>query len=159
MDRYDSLSALISELALDPPQRAEAVRTEDEEQLTLSTVHSAKGLEWPAVFVLGLADGGFPSSFSIDDPVQMEEERRLLYVAVTRAKRHLDLLQPRFVTRRGGPVFSPSCTLIYDIPDLWDRVQTGAGGATANHTDHSDFVGIAPDGEDCLARIAHYSGD
>jgi len=158
VDRYDDVPALISELALDPPQRAEAVKTEDEELLTLSTVHSAKGLEWRAVYVLGLADGAFPSGFSIDDPAQMEEERRLLYVAVTRAKRHLDLLQPRFVSRRGGPVFAPSCTLLDDIPGLWERVETGAGAAPADVED-DDVGGIAPDVEDRLARFADYFGD
>jgi len=157
VDRYSDVPALISELALDPPQRAEAVQTEDDELLTLSTVHSAKGLEWRAVYVLGLADGAFPSGFSIDDPEAMEEERRLLYVAVTRAKRHLDMMQPRFVSRRSGPVFAPSCSLLDDIPGLWDRVVSGAG-ASAEDDEEAD-EGIAADVEDRLARFADYFGD
>ncbi len=64
---------------------------EDERPVTLSTVHSAKGLEWEAVFIIALADGSLPVSYALDDEDATEEERRLLYVAVTRAKRFLHL--------------------------------------------------------------------
>lgn len=69
----------------------------DRDSVTMMTVHSAKGLEFERVFVVGMEEGVFPHARSIDDPVQMEEERRLAYVAVTRAKRELSLT---FVTRR-----------------------------------------------------------
>lgn len=62
---------------------------EDEEQLVLSTIHQAKGLEWEAVFVIGLSNGKFPSDRSLGSAKEIEEERRLFYVAVTRAKKHL----------------------------------------------------------------------
>ena len=60
----------------------------------LSTVHSAKGQEWEAVYVLNVADGNFPTEFATGKPEQIEEERRLLYVAMTRAKTSLDLIAP-----------------------------------------------------------------
>ena len=60
----------------------------------LSTVHSAKGQEWDAVFVLNVNDGSFPSEFSTGSAALIEEEKRLLYVAMTRAKSDLDLIAP-----------------------------------------------------------------
>jgi DNA helicase II / ATP-dependent DNA helicase PcrA len=69
---------------------------EETEKVTLSTIHQAKGLEWRAVFVVWLADGMFPSSRSLESLDAMEEERRLFYVAVTRAKDELYLSYPAF---------------------------------------------------------------
>jgi DNA helicase-2/ATP-dependent DNA helicase PcrA len=66
----------------------------DEDYLILSTVHSAKGQEWESVFVLNVTDGNFPSEFATGKPEMIEEERRLLYVAMTRAKQSLSLLSP-----------------------------------------------------------------
>ncbi len=66
----------------------------DEDYLILSTIHSAKGQEWEAVHLLNVADGNFPSEFSTGRPELIEEERRLLYVAMTRAKTELDLIAP-----------------------------------------------------------------
>ena len=156
-DRFDSVPHMVSELALEPPRRAEAEATEDDEQLTLSTIHSAKGLEWRSVLLIGLGDGAFPSGFALDDPAAIEEERRLLYVAVTRARRHLALVQPRFLARRSGPVFSPGCTLLDDIPDLWERVRAGWAHQSAAPDDPT--AGVSPDVEDRLARFADYFGD
>ena len=67
---------------------------EDAEMLTLSSVHQAKGLEWKAVFVIWMTDGMFPSSRSLETDEAIEEERRLFYVAVTRAKDELYLTYP-----------------------------------------------------------------
>jgi len=66
----------------------------DEDYLILSTVHSAKGQEWDAVYVLNVTDGSFPSEFAGGKPEQIEEERRLLYVAITRARAQLELIHP-----------------------------------------------------------------
>ena len=68
----------------------------DEKPLVLSTVHSAKGLEWKNVFVMHLLDGLFPSNRSLKDTEQIEEERRLLYVAASRAKDKLFLSLPSY---------------------------------------------------------------
>lgn len=92
---YDSLQAFLDDTALDPPDAAIDATQQDDDTLILSTVHSAKGLEWDTVFVIHLADGKFPSSHAAADPEQFEEERRLLYVAATRAKNQLFLSYPR----------------------------------------------------------------
>jgi DNA helicase II / ATP-dependent DNA helicase PcrA len=87
----------LSELALDPPAATGDLAGDpllDEDYLVLSTVHSAKGQEWDAVYVLNVTDGSFPSEFSTGSAELVEEERRLLYVAMTRAKRSLDLIAP-----------------------------------------------------------------
>jgi DNA helicase II / ATP-dependent DNA helicase PcrA len=95
--RYRSLASLLTDMALEPPTDSvgDVLASEvDEGLLTLSTIHSAKGLEWRAVFVIGLVDGRFPSFQNLRAPEEVEEERRLLYVAVTRAKEYLYLSYP-----------------------------------------------------------------
>jgi ATP-dependent DNA helicase UvrD/PcrA len=104
---YPSRSVFLAALALEPPQNTQDLsggsQTEDD-ALIISTVHSAKGKEWDAVFIIWAADGWFPSSRSIDDEAQLEEERRLMYVAMTRARNHLAVTYPLnvYATRRGS---------------------------------------------------------
>jgi DNA helicase II / ATP-dependent DNA helicase PcrA len=95
---YAELQAFIDDTALDPPESVMDGNREatDADRLVLSTVHSAKGLEWDTVFIIHLADGKFPSAQAVQ-PEELEEERRLLYVAATRARRHLFLVYPREV--------------------------------------------------------------
>lgn len=95
--KYPTRERFLSELTLDPPSAAGDEAGDpllDEDYLILSTVHSAKGQEWDDVFVLAVSDGSFPSEFSTGKPELIEEERRLLYVAMTRAKQSLTLLAP-----------------------------------------------------------------
>jgi DNA helicase-2/ATP-dependent DNA helicase PcrA len=66
----------------------------DEDYVVLSTVHSAKGMEWDSVYVLNVNDGSFPSEFSTGKPELIDEERRLLYVAITRARNELHVISP-----------------------------------------------------------------
>lgn len=93
--RYESLAELLADFAIEPPDRGvlkvESKEKEDEKPITLSTIHSAKGLEWDAVFLIGLVDGVLPSAFALNDAESIEEESRLFYVAVTRAKDRLNL--------------------------------------------------------------------
>ena len=94
---YGTRESFLTELALDPPAASSDLAGEptlDEDYLVLSTVHSAKGQEWEAVYLLNVADGNFPNEFAAGKPEQIEEERRLLYVAMTRAKTKLDLIAP-----------------------------------------------------------------
>ena len=89
---YKTLQELLSDLALDPPERGVRKvygRIADEEPLVLSTIHSAKGLEWEKVFFIGVSEGVLPSSFSLNYEDDLEEERRLFYVGVTRARSEL----------------------------------------------------------------------
>jgi DNA helicase-2/ATP-dependent DNA helicase PcrA len=100
------LGHFASELALDPPQSSGDLAGPphlDEDYLVLSTVHSAKGLEWEVVHVLALYDGNFPADMACGSAESIEEERRLLYVAVTRARRQLHLYVPvRYYHRPHG---------------------------------------------------------
>ena len=95
---YETRELFLTEIALDPPSATRAIFPGephlDEDYLVLSTVHSAKGQEWEAVHILNVADGNFPSEFSTGRPELVEEERRLLYVAMTRAKSELHLIAP-----------------------------------------------------------------
>ena len=95
--RYPTRERFLTELTLDPPSAAGDLAGDpllDEDYLILSTVHSAKGQEWESVFVLNVSDGSFPSEFAAGKPKMIEEERRLLYVAMTRAKQSLSLVAP-----------------------------------------------------------------
>jgi DNA helicase-2/ATP-dependent DNA helicase PcrA len=95
--QFPSRERFLSELTLDPPQASGDLAGPpllDEDYLVLSTIHSAKGQEWDAVYVLNVADGNFPSEFAAGRDDLVEEERRLLYVAMTRARRELHLVEP-----------------------------------------------------------------
>ena len=94
---YPDRERFLSELALDPPRASSdhaGPPLLDEDYLVLSTVHSAKGQEWQSVYVLNVNDGNFPSEFAAGKPELLEEERRLLYVAMTRARDELHLIAP-----------------------------------------------------------------
>jgi DNA helicase-2/ATP-dependent DNA helicase PcrA len=95
---HASRERFLAELTLDPPEATsdEAGTPElDDDWLVLSTVHAAKGQEWTAVYVLNVVDGCMPADMATGSTEQIEEERRLLYVAMTRARRHLALLVPQ----------------------------------------------------------------
>lgn len=104
-DRYDSANEFLSELALVQGMSAENVlgAEEPDDMLVLSTIHQAKGLEWPVCFVLWLAEGRFPMATSIKESADLEEERRLFYVAATRAGDELYLCYPVIEETRDGP--------------------------------------------------------
>ncbi len=94
---FSDRQSFLTEMALDPPSATGDLSGEpylDEDYLVLSTVHSAKGQEWEAVHILNVADGNFPSEFATGRADLVEEERRLLYVAMTRAKTDLHLIAP-----------------------------------------------------------------
>jgi DNA helicase-2/ATP-dependent DNA helicase PcrA len=98
--RYKSAAELLADVALDPSDATQnGARARGGGHVTLSTVHSAKGLEWDALFVIWMTDGWFPSSRSYDEFEDLEEERRLLYVATTRARRHLYFVYPQAAQR------------------------------------------------------------
>jgi DNA helicase-2/ATP-dependent DNA helicase PcrA len=92
--RYKTTGDLLADVALDPSDAAQVERARAGGYVTLSTVHSAKGLEWEALFIIWMTEGWFPSMRSLDEFEDLEEERRLLYVAATRAKRHLCFTYP-----------------------------------------------------------------
>jgi DNA helicase-2/ATP-dependent DNA helicase PcrA len=95
--QYQTRERFVTELTLDPPQSTSDQGSgahQDEDYLVLSTVHSAKGMEWDQVFVLNVVDGSFPNEFSTGKAELVEEERRLLYVAMTRARNELTCVVP-----------------------------------------------------------------
>ena len=95
--QFPSRERFITELTLDPPNATgdlAGTPLHDEDYLVLSTVHSAKGMEWDTVYVLNVIDGSFPSEFATSRAELVEEERRLLYVAMTRARNELQLCVP-----------------------------------------------------------------
>jgi DNA helicase II / ATP-dependent DNA helicase PcrA len=150
---YPSRERFLTELTLDPPDATSdqaGVPLLDEDYLILSTIHSAKGQEWKSVFVLNVVDGCMPSDLSTGTTTEIEEERRLLYVAMTRAKDDLLLLVPqRFFTHgqhaQGDRHVYASRTRF--IPDrllglfektTWPLAVTGAAARTASQKPHID---------------------
>jgi len=109
-ERYSQLAIMLTDMALEPPNESvEDLLPEghEDEYVTLSTIHSAKGLEWNSVFVMYLVDGRFPVSAAAEDMESMEEERRLFYVACTRAKQRLYLTYPTNIYDRAtGTILS-----------------------------------------------------
>ena len=117
--RYDDLQSFLSDLALDPPNSS-ILDFEDEQKeknfLTISTIHSAKGLEWEVVFIMNVVEGYFPSYYSLKNEEQLEEERRLFYVAVTRAKERLYITYPMFInSNEMGSSFARPSTFLKEI--------------------------------------------
>jgi len=118
--QFKDLNEFLSQLALISNVDAEAApnQTADKEAVNLSTVHQAKGLEFHTVFVIWLTDGMFPSSRSMDDRKDLEEERRLFYVAITRAKDELYLTYPHMRLTGGyGDVFQRPSRFLKEIPN------------------------------------------
>jgi len=103
---YPSRERFLTELTLDPPDATSdqaGAPLLDEDYLILSTIHSAKGQEWTSVFLLNAVDGCMPSDMSAGERAELEEERRLLYVAMTRAKDDLHILTPQRFFVHGQP--------------------------------------------------------
>jgi len=118
--RHRTLSSFLAEVTLEPPEASVGdivAPDRDDDTLTLSTIHSAKGLEWKAVFLLWVLDGKIPLTRAAEDGEEMEEERRLLYVAATRAKDTLVLTYPvNIYERASGTVLSLPSRFVEDIP-------------------------------------------
>jgi DNA helicase II / ATP-dependent DNA helicase PcrA len=102
---YDDLGLFLADMVLENPDPLGFRSRED--ALVLSTIHSAKGLEWPAVMVIDLVEDRFPSRHAMHDPGEMDEERRLLYVACTRARDFLGLFVPASVYHKGSGFNQP----------------------------------------------------
>jgi DNA helicase-2/ATP-dependent DNA helicase PcrA len=132
---YPSREAFLSALALEPPQATQdlAGGADDERDvLVLSTAHSAKGKEWDAVFLIWAADGWFPMARALGDEDELDEERRLMYVAMTRARNHLAVTCPlnSYATRRGADYAIDQLSRFLDrgVRDKMQRVVPQLGG-------------------------------
>ena len=123
----------MADLALESPDEDE----NDEECITLSTVHSAKGLEWNAVLILDLVEDRFPSRHALAKPDEFEEERRLMYVACTRARRYLDLYAPASIYSRAerGALYASQSPFLRELaPGLVEVWIEGFGGVLTRRT-------------------------
>lgn len=118
--RYRSLASFLADMALEPPTES-VIGMEaghEDEKLILSTIHSAKGLEFNTVFIIWALDGRFPSVYAAGSLDAMEEERRLMYVATTRAKDHLIITYPTNIyDRESGMVLSKPSRFLDGIPE------------------------------------------
>ncbi len=122
MERYKTLREFLTDMALEPPNTGKddsfATSSSDKNRLVLSTVHSAKGLEWHTVFVIWALDGRFPSAYALNNEKELEEELRLMYVAATRAKKNLFFVHPDNVyDKSSGSFFCGPSRFLDTIPD------------------------------------------
>ncbi len=122
---------------------------ETADAVTLITLHQAKGLEFPAVFIVGLEEGILPHRKSFDDPEQMEEERRLCYVGITRAKKHLYLLRSYRRSLFGGSTANPPSRFLPDISrhlissrGLWDDTTTPVSEPDFSYNSHASHPSV-----------------
>jgi DNA helicase-2/ATP-dependent DNA helicase PcrA len=102
--------------------------------VTLMTLHTAKGLEFPVVFLTGMEDGVFPHLRSLGDPKQLEEERRLAYVGITRARRRLYVSRAMMRSSWGAPSYNPASRFLAEIPEKlveWERAEASAKSTPA----------------------------
>jgi DNA helicase-2/ATP-dependent DNA helicase PcrA len=116
--RYESLDKFLADTALGEGFKGSTITEQpkdSEEAVVLSTIHQAKGLEWKAVFIISLVDGQFPNMKAVESTTGMEEERRLFYVATTRAMDQLYLTYPIFSTHTGN-INQPS-QFIKELPE------------------------------------------
>ncbi len=152
---YPSRERFLTELTLDPPDATSdnaGAPLLDEDYLILSTIHSAKGQEWMSVHVLNAVDGCMPSDLGAGDRAELEEERRLLYVAMTRAKDDLHILTPQRFFVHGQPrlgdrhVYANRTRFIpKSLLDLFDRVTwpLSSPAAAAGSTPAAPTVDVA----------------
>jgi DNA helicase-2/ATP-dependent DNA helicase PcrA len=122
MERYDNLGNFLTDMALEPPNTSVgdtlAAESAAKDRLVLSTVHSAKGLEWHTVFIIWALDGRFPSAQSIYKEEDLEEELRLMYVAATRARENLYFTYPGQVyDRSAGVMLNQPSRFIAMVPE------------------------------------------
>ncbi|MGE5351206.1 MAG: ATP-dependent helicase [Acidobacteriota bacterium] len=120
-ENYKTLDTLLADMALDPPRDSVVdidSETKEDEFVTLSTIHSAKGLEWHSLFIIHAMEGFFPSGQSFDKMEALEEERRLMYVASTRARQNLYISYPMSIfDREKGMTFSKPSRFIAGIKE------------------------------------------
>ena len=143
---YPDRATFLSALALEPPEATQDMAggtKEEDDCLVLSTAHSAKGKEWDAVFLIWAVDGFFPSARCLNSEEQTEEERRLMYVALTRARNHLSVTYPlnAYTSRRGSSYSLDQLSRFIDrgVRDNMQRV-----ALEANETKKVDAAPKAP---------------
>jgi DNA helicase-2/ATP-dependent DNA helicase PcrA len=108
--------------------------------VTMMTLHTAKGLEFPTVFLTGMEEGIFPHSRTLGDPAEIEEERRLAYVGLTRARKRLYLSRSEYRSSWGAPTYNPPSRFLQEIPEdliTWNEIQRSSSVTTRSTTPRS----------------------
>ena len=138
--RYKKLKSFLDDLVLEPPTSSEDVSLGKKvESLTLSTVHSAKGLEWPVVYIIWVMEGRFPQGRAYRNPMELEEERRLMYVATTRAKDQLIMCYPG---QESLPLWqSPGAGFKNGLSSFIDAIPDGIISYEPGHNAYSPAAG------------------
>jgi ATP-dependent DNA helicase UvrD/PcrA len=129
--RFETIEQFLEEISL----VSDTDKLDDDSQVVLMTMHSAKGLEYPYVFILGMEDGVFPHNRALSDPDQLEEERRLCYVGITRARERLYLVNAWNRTLFGQTQYNPPSRFLAEIPEVLIEStgqKRGAGRPSAN---------------------------
>lgn len=139
---YESMDLFIADLALEAPEN----ETDEGDCVTLSTVHSAKGLEWDTVIILDAVEDRFPSRHAQSRPEDFEEERRLFYVACTRAKNRLEIYAPASIYSYAGGTMTAQSPFLRELP------------AKLFQTQVESYGGVLKDGIKDNARSARYAG-
>ena len=114
--KYENLAEMLAQLILLSSESGDRVVRPGESCLRLSTIHQSKGLEFPHVFIIGLADGLFPNKRAIDGEGDLEEERRLFYVASTRAEKSLHLVFPMLSSQNGTQIRMMQSRFLKELP-------------------------------------------
>jgi DNA helicase-2/ATP-dependent DNA helicase PcrA len=151
------LSDFLERVALvaDTDQIPDAPRKDDGGMVTLMTLHTAKGLEFPTVFLTGLEDGVFPHSRSLDDGGELEEERRLAYVGLTRARERLYLSRALVRSAWGAPAHNPGSRFLGEVPD--DLVDWRRTEADQVHWQRPDLTRTTGVGQPTAAGRRHFT--
>jgi DNA helicase-2/ATP-dependent DNA helicase PcrA len=153
-ERYSSIRELLVDLAIEPPERGvkDFHDTIWERPLILSTIHSAKGLEWRNVFLIGAVEGVLPSSYTTHDDEGLEEEHRLLYVAITRARERLYVLARHEGRNNGIHTFNRLSRFI-DVPNV--RACLDQNHPFSTKTDEAPEGGLTPgfDKKELLSKL------
>ncbi len=153
--RFADRASFLAEVTLDPPsstaELGDPSAPDDDDWLVLSTIHSAKGLEWDSVFVLQAVDGSIPSEMATGSPEQVEEERRLFYVALTRAKNRLFVCHPQRMMGQRGQFFAPSFSRL--TPFISDDVRQEFDEVIYPAEDSSNSSGHKPTTQTVRSRL------
>lgn len=149
---------LVDFVTLEPPEKSVAEiegKKADEAPLVLSTIHSSKGLEWEVVFIIAAMDGSIPVSYALDDEESIEEERRLLYVAVTRAKRHLHISMHNEGRNGGINSFNRLSRFIAE-PRVMDKLIADEAWFDEDAGEPNDFVDQKMNKEGLYHKLVDY---
>ncbi|MEK7631551.1 MAG: ATP-dependent helicase [Patescibacteria group bacterium] len=142
--KYTSLNSFLTDVSLQEAfSVGAAANGEDADSIVLSTIHQAKGLEWEAVFIPRLLEGGFPNGRALDEANGIEEERRLFYVAVTRAKTHLTMTYPLVINPTGSMILTRPSRFLDEVPSkLVERVDVQESQASGEWDGEDRIINI-----------------